>query len=388
MSQAFTTVSADARIADIAAQCVMCGLCLPHCPSYMVTRNESDSPRGRLALMAKIASGEISRAQHPSLDRCLACGRCEAVCPPKVRFIEALALMRTHHGPGHEHWSGRLARWTSRRRKMRGQLPKLAIKIRRWLPPTLRRRLNLDGLATTSTTSTPSAPESSATKPADIVVLAGCMADAMEGRAVAAIKHVAQRLALSIRIDGDRCCGALNAHLGHAVAATEAMTCPDPVLVVINSGCMSQWQQWFGPGRVIGVARWLDELCSKHGDRLVARPLRIALHLPCTQQAQTAEAAAMHRLVGRLPGATLLALPTQPGCCGAAGSYFLNQPEIAQALADAASTQMQSTRPDIVLSANGACRAQLAQALFDSGSGIRVMHPAELLAEYLDEPAR
>ena len=45
-------------------------------------------------------------------------------------------------------------------------------------------------------------------------------------------------------------------------------------------------------------------------------------------------------------------------------------------------------RPDIVLSANGACRAQLAQALFDAGSDIRVMHPAELVAEYLDEPAR
>ena len=70
---------------DIAAQCVMCGLCLPHCPSYVVTRIESDSPRGRLALMAKIATGEISNTQHPSLDRCLACGRCERACPPKVR---------------------------------------------------------------------------------------------------------------------------------------------------------------------------------------------------------------------------------------------------------------------------------------------------------------
>lgn len=96
----------------------------------------------------------------------------------------------------------------------------------------------------------------------------------------------------------------------------------------------------------------------------------------------------MHRLVGRLPGATLLTLPAQPGCCGAAGSYFLNQPEIAQALAGTASTHIQSMQPDIVLSANGACRAQLAQALFDAGSAIRVMHPAELVAEYLDEPAR
>ena len=385
MSQAFTKVSANTRIADIAAQCVMCGLCLPHCPSYVVTRIESDSPRGRLALMAKIAAGEISNTQHPSLDRCLACGRCERACPPKVRFIEALMLTRTLHGPSHEHWSGRLARWTSQRGNLRKRLPQLAIKIRRWLPPTLRRKLNLDGLAITATSS---ATESSATKPTDIVVLAGCMANAMEGRAIAAIHDIAQRLALSVRVDRDHCCGALNAHLGRPVAEPDAVKRPAPMLVTINSGCMAQWRQLFGDPRPIGMASWLDSVFTMHGDRLVARPLRIALHLPCTQQAQTEEVAAMHRLVGRLPGATLLALPAQPGCCGAAGSYFLNQTEIAQALAATASTHIQSTGPDIVLSANGACRAQLVQALFDAGSDIRVMHPAELVAEYLDEPAR
>jgi len=91
----------------------------------------------------------------------------------------------------------------------------------------------------------------------------------------------------------------------------------------------------------------------------------------------------MVRLIKRIPGAQLLTLPTQPKCCGAAGTYFLNHARTAQALADEFAAQIVAMRPDVVVSANGGCRAQLAQALHERGSVIAVLHPAELLAENL-----
>lgn len=387
MPFAHSKPSVDHDIAAIAAQCVKCGLCLPHCPSYFVTRNEADSPRGRLALMAMIATHQLPQGEQPSLDRCLACGRCERICPANVPFIDALVATRKRFSPIREHWSGRLARWAAQHRHLRRPLPAIAIKIRRWLPSALRRRLDLDGLAATSSPALPT-PEPNPDEGLQILVLAGCMATGMEGGASMAIRHIAQRLALPLHVDRAHCCGALNEHLGHpaAVSAEEAPRAAS--VVAINSGCLSQWRRTFGTRDVIGIATWLEDLCSVHAKRLISRSRRIALHLPCTQQAQPEEAAAMRRLVARLPGAALVELPAQPGCCGAAGTYFMNQPEIAQALADSVSTHIRSTQADIVLSANGACRAQLAQALFDAGSDIRVMHPAELVLDHLDDPSR
>lgn len=383
MSQAFTEPAADRRIAAIAAQCVMCGLCLPHCPSYAVTRSEADSPRGRLALMARIAAGELDDRTQPSLDRCLACGRCERVCPPKVSFVEALVLTRRHHGRVREAPIGRLARWASQRR-IGPRVVATAIRARRWLPTALRRRLNLDGLATTAHPWRARRNDANGTP---VLVLGGCSADAMEGRAMAALQMVATKLRSELAFERGVCCGALAAHLGQADPHAEPpVVAATGKYLAINSGCLASWRHRLGVANVAGIAEWLDTACATAARRYVEKPLRIALHLPCTQQAQGREIAALRRLIGRLPGAVLLDLPTQPGCCGAAGTYFLNQSAVAHSLSQTMATQVGSMQADVVVSSNGACRAQLAQALFDAGSTIRVLHPAELVDEYLDHP--
>ena len=77
--------------------CVHCGFCLPACPTYLATGDESDSPRGRILLMRALERGELA-ADDPGLvqhlDACLGCRGCEPVCPSGVGYGRGLEAAR------------------------------------------------------------------------------------------------------------------------------------------------------------------------------------------------------------------------------------------------------------------------------------------------------
>src|SRR6202162_6357781 len=91
---------------ELLFDCVHCGLCLEACPTYIVTRAEMDSPRGRIYLMKALAEGNLQldddAVRH--LDLCLGCRGCETACPSGVHYgqlIEgARAFVERNHRRG------------------------------------------------------------------------------------------------------------------------------------------------------------------------------------------------------------------------------------------------------------------------------------------------
>ena len=73
---------------DKLVACVSCGLCLPHCPTYRATEEESASPRGRISLMRAVENGELAIDDDfvSFMDRCVMCRGCETACPSGVQF--------------------------------------------------------------------------------------------------------------------------------------------------------------------------------------------------------------------------------------------------------------------------------------------------------------
>jgi glycolate dehydrogenase iron-sulfur subunit len=78
--------------------CTHCGFCLPACPTYVATRNELASPRGRIVLLRALADGELT-AGDPALLRhlesCTMCHACEPACPSGVAFADAYRAAQT-----------------------------------------------------------------------------------------------------------------------------------------------------------------------------------------------------------------------------------------------------------------------------------------------------
>ena len=68
-------------------QCMHCGMCLPTCPTYVETRRERNSPRGRIALMRAVADREleIGPAFAEEMSYCLGCLACQTACPAGVQ---------------------------------------------------------------------------------------------------------------------------------------------------------------------------------------------------------------------------------------------------------------------------------------------------------------
>jgi glycolate oxidase iron-sulfur subunit len=88
-------------------QCMHCGMCLPTCPTYDQTKQERNSPRGRIALMRAIADGALDVTQEfaEEMSYCLGCLACQTACPAGVNYAELFEtarsdIERNHAQPG------------------------------------------------------------------------------------------------------------------------------------------------------------------------------------------------------------------------------------------------------------------------------------------------
>jgi glycolate oxidase iron-sulfur subunit len=393
-------VQSDARLLALADQCVMCGLCLPHCPTYRISLDEAESPRGRIALGRWIAGGQLapgaSALQH--LDQCLACLSCEKVCPSEVRYGEIITRTRAMLGGRRRGALARLlthpARLVALARIGAGTkadrwLPRLA----RWLPPRLR---TLAERVPPVPAAMPMPRRRVAAARGRVTLFRGCVASVYDRDTHAAARVLLEALGYEVVApEGTPCCGALARHAGETKAADRevAGACAaiaetgGAAVLVSASGCFGDLKEHVsraGGPPVVDIHAFLAR--DERLDTLRFRPLgsHAVLHLPCTQVNVVGEIPAIRTLLARIPGLTLTALPEQPRCCGAAGNYFIEHPAIADRLRDEKLAQIDAGAPDLVLTTNIGCRIHFANGLRKRAAAPPVLHPLALLAQQLE----
>ncbi|HET9033118.1 MAG TPA: (Fe-S)-binding protein [Dokdonella sp.] len=396
----------DSDLAALTDQCVMCGLCLPHCPTYRLDQHEVESPRGRIALARRLSAGQLEPSETviAHLDHCLGCLSCEAVCPSNVQYEQILVRTRAVLKPLRPA-QGRWRRWLANPRLL-VRLARIssAVRAARWLPG-LARLLPKQSLFQRLIQELPEAPRSPPTlvsRPSSlatrgrIALFPGCVASIFDRDTLASGKYLLAALGYEVVVPSQFvCCGALALHAGESEQAQGnarntrevLQACDAPTVLVSASGCLGSLRDHGLRDSGLKVDDILGFLAADPQFRnLRFRPLRqrVALHLPCTQMNVGSGSAPVRELLARIPALELLQLPVQPRCCGAAGNYFIEQPERADRLRSEKLDHVASQSPDLLLTTNIGCRIFLGNGLRQRDSLIPTLHPLTLLARQLE----
>ena len=395
--------------------CVHCGFCLPACPTYLATGDESDSPRGRIVLMRALERGEIA-ADDPALlqhlDACLGCRGCEPVCPAGVGYGQGLEAARERlvHANGLGAGARMIlgvfsSRW----------LWKSLLTPARWLRDSgIARRMaggGRFGFAMGMVAATeggragrreggrieefpPSRPPA---LPPTVALFSGCVMDSLFSHV-----HDATRRTLEangyrvVEVKGQVCCGALHAHAGDhqgaAVLARANVAAFDGAdyIVVNSAGCGALLKDYGDllesreSAAFAARVRDVSELLAERGPRPGAAMERdVAYDAPChLQHAQRVHEAPL-AVLRAIPGLRLQLLPGFDRCCGSAGIYSMLEPAMSRAVLDdkIASIAEASPRPTTIATGNPGCLMQIGAGLLAAGLEIDVRHPVELLDE-------
>jgi len=410
-------------LAELLADCVHCGFCLPACPTYLLWGEEPDSPRGRIDLLRAVTKGEVplagAVARH--LDACLGCVACVPACPSGVRYDQIIerarplveiagrplparlwreAIFRIFPYPSRVR-AAAFAAWAYRRSGAQAlvrtglgdRIPEPLASLERLLPATPLTEL-IGRL--------PDHRRADGPERRRVGLLTGCVASVFFSHVHRATLDVLAAEGCTVVVPQRQgCCGALALHAGRADlaraearATIDAFTAAGVDTVVVNAaGCGSTVKEYGAlladdpdyaaraaelATAALDVTELVDALAHSPGRHPERKPLplRVAYHDACHLAHAQGVRDQPRRALSAIPGLELVELAEPGVCCGSAGIYNLVQPGPAAELGRRKAAAVIDAGVDVVATANPGCLLQLERYL---GGAVPVVHPVELV---------
>lgn len=435
---------------ELFLDCVHCGLCTASCPTYVETGNENDSPRGRIYLMRAVRDErlELNHEIRRHLELCLDCRACETACPSGVQYgklIEPFRIDMEQPTVAGQHtktddWFHRYILFglfpypDKLRQSLRPArvaqslgLDKLLINTGLWrlLPPRLGRLVTLLPKLEKPAPPLPEFLAAKTRRRARVALFTGCVGDVMFRHTNWATARVLQENGCDVVVPQNQvCCGAIHLHAGSSDPAREmanknvaAFDASSVDAVIVNvAGCGSMLKD-YGHHWPVGQAsslpeeegqrteereqearesfahkirdvnQFLDELglIAPPGEIRVTATYHDACHLVHAQKVREQP----RNLLKKIPGLKLVELAESELCCGAAGTYNLTEPEMADRLGKRKLDNIRRTGARVVITANAGCLLQIAREARMQGEPLKIMHPMDLLdLSYRREPVQ
>ncbi|MBM2620019.1 4Fe-4S dicluster domain-containing protein [Actinoplanes sp. LDG1-06] len=407
--------------ADLIADCVHCGFCLPTCPTYSLWGNEADSPRGRIYLMNEGITGEpMSESMVEHFDACLGCMSCVTACPSGVKYdrliedTRAQVERRFTRGRGDALLRKAIFAVFPYPRRLRLLRGPLRAYQGTGLQKLVKRSGLLDRLGPTLATLESLAPRlrkvpppprrvlARGTRRAVVGMLTGCVQGAFFPEVNSATVRILAAEGCEVLIPpGQGCCGALSVHNGRREEAahfarrlidTFARTGMD-YFVVNAAGCGSSLKEYGElladdpdyasraadfSAKVRDLAELLDELgpvAPRH-----PLPMTVAYHDACHLAHAQGIRTQPRALLKGIPGLSLREIADPELCCGSAGIWNILNPVPAAELGDRKARNVLATGADLLVTANPGCMMQVAASLQrQGGTAMAMAHTAQVL---------
>lgn len=402
----------DVKVSEeVLRACVHCGFCNATCPTYLLTGNELEGPRGRIYLIKNVLENGIkaSRKTIEHIDNCLGCLACETTCPSGVDYSRLLEEARPR--------LDKLVKRPFADRLLRAMLTRIlpypgrfrfALKMSglgrvfSWLmPKNMRPLLDMAPKRLPRSAEVAKAGVVSAVgeKRMRVALLTGCAQQVLGPQINDATVRLLTRLGAEVVMPKDAgCCGALTFHMGERKRSRKLMQRNIEVwhnevaengldaIVLNTSGCGTAIREYDYIFRhdpklavkaktVTALVRDVAEVVAELGlgEASKASKLKVAYHDACSLQ-HGVQVKTQPRQLLKDAGFDVVEVPEAHICCGSAGTYNMLQPELASQLQARKAEHIESVAPQIVAAGNIGCMEQIA-----GGVKVPVVHTVELL---------
>ncbi|WP_050615111.1 (Fe-S)-binding protein [Bacillus testis] len=416
--------------------CMQCGFCLPTCPTYIETGfDESQSPRGRIALMKAVHDGLIAPDEEVerSLNLCLGCRACEPVCPAGVNYGYLLEDAREIFNDYNQYsLSVKAMRKTvfeglfPHQNRMENVMGLLAVYQRSGLQKAVRKvgfmKLFPESLQAMER-ALPQVPkkkemkEKHLTQPAltdkkaTVALFSGCLMDTMFMETNRSTITLLQKAGCDVVIpDGQACCGALHGHSGEKAGSIElakrnidAFEQAKADYIITNAGGCGAFLLGYShllkddPAYAERATRFVDsikditqilyELDFHHTVHLAIDPQVITYQDSCHLRNVMHTSKAPWALLNSIEGATYREMENADSCCGSAGIYNIVESDMSMQILDHKMTKAKATNAHTIVTANPGCLLQMKLGIEREGLSdiVQAVHIVDLLAKACEE---
>jgi len=390
-------------------QCVMCGLCLPHCPTYAVAKSEPESPRGRIAIVRALYEGKLTPDKniHSHLEHCLTCMACEQVCPANIdyeKIIDAGRSFSFKQATPFAKFQQSIWLFSLTKPSVRKALKTIITATRNIGLNRLGNNFRAFSLLPDNSGLPLGIQNNNATtnKDSTVLILNSCAGDLVNDSVKNATKIILTELGYNI-IEPKQtlCCGALHQHSGQhqkahdlRVELLDSYQKYDPDHVVsLATGCGAQIKRYpkFSDetksvnlaNKLVDVNEFIFNNIINSGITLKPLDKKVYLHKPCSQQYVSEDTSIVEQCLKLIPKIEIIHFEDKVSCCGAGGINTLNHVKLAETLIHNKISEVQENTADYLVSSNIGCALHFQASLRAENTPVQVCHPLTLLAKQI-----